>query len=130
MRRLVADNAVTSLSEYVGSSDDILKVDDDQVFPDPVEDEEFFDVVLPFREKGREVDWETCRVTKREGRELHVERGAYGTKSRNWPSGTAVELRANAHMLGWIADGGEDRETETRYRLVVSGGDLVLEEMS
>ncbi len=129
MRRLVADNAVTTTASYVGSSDTTIEVADGDVFPTPTVGESFFDVTIPHREKGREVDWETCRVTERDGNTLYVERGAYGTNSHNWPSGSAVELRANADMLEWIADGGQDREADKQYRLAVISGDLVLEEM-
>lgn len=129
MKRLVSDNAVTRLAVYAETGDETIEVDDGGVFPDPEEGEEFFDVTLPHRVKGREVDWETCRVTKRDGNTLHVERAAYDTTLRNWPSGTAVELRLNSDLIGWVADGGRDRETGDKYRLVIVDGYLATEEV-
>lgn len=99
MKELIANNAVTRLAEAVQTGDTVLKVEDGSVFPDPNEGLEFFRVTLPERVQGREVNWETCIVSKREGNELHVERAAEGTSESNWGGGTAVELRLTADAI-------------------------------
>lgn len=90
----VANDARTRLASSLSADATTLTVVDSSKFPDAP----FICVIYTVE------SYEVVKVVSKNGNVWNVERGQEGTTPRNWPSGTAIELRWTAGTYNLIKD--------------------------
>jgi len=121
MTILFANNAASTLTAGINTTDTTVTVADGALFPSPTGGDVFY---ATLSQSGTETSWEIVSVTARSGNSLTVVRAQDGTSAASWSSGAKFEIRLSSAVMGALVQTDDARLSNSRTPSGTAGGVL------